>query len=218
MELAKLLEKFRNGIVVGEFVIKSSLVEKGRFAEEYNLKIKIHHGDSQMNLMFIKIFTGRPPYYSPWIELFNIVRSLRFNNVKVKFFDSHIEDKLIEETSNHLPNGAHIFVEYMNDDMTRIELIKGVPPPFTRMGYKLLSYGFTWFKDWYYPEGQNEGNPKLQAGKPINDMIKRRQLKIIEKEAKLFLSKTTENRFSAGAKRRAKEVLKDVISALNKID
>lgn len=67
-----------------------------------------------------------------------------------------------------LPAGGKLFVTYIRDNETREMLYKGFSPPDTPLGFSLLKAGFTWFKDWYYPEGGNEGSPKLQANKPLN--------------------------------------------------
>lgn len=46
------------------------IVGRGRFAEEYNLGVFM--GDEYV--MSIKLFLGRPPYYSCWVELYNIAQ------------------------------------------------------------------------------------------------------------------------------------------------
>jgi hypothetical protein len=71
--------------------------------------------------------------------------------------------------------------------LENIEL--GVPPHLTRLGFILLENGFTWFKDWYYPEGFMGGNPKLQAEKPINDEVKQKHLENLCIETTLFIDK-----------------------------
>jgi hypothetical protein len=40
----------------------------------------------------------------------------------------------------------------------------------------MLKAGFTWFKIWYFPEGGNEGSPKIQGNKPLNDEVSKKEL------------------------------------------
>lgn len=63
-----------------------------------------------------------------------------------------------------------------------------MPPPVSRLGYKLFKLGFTWFKDWYFAEGFWEGRQKLQGEKP-NDESRIRQFKQIYIEVEAFLEK-----------------------------
>jgi hypothetical protein len=49
------------------FAPLEALFRRGRFKEEFNIELKL--GGS--HLCHIKVFTGRPPYYGPWAEVFN---------------------------------------------------------------------------------------------------------------------------------------------------
>ena len=49
----------------------------------------------------------------------------------------------------------------------------GFPPALTRQGYRLLEYGFTWSKDWYFSEGGHEGGQKIQGEKPLHERARR---------------------------------------------
>ena len=67
--------------------------------------------------------------------------------------------------------------------MKALEL--SVPPHLTRLGYLLLKNGFTWLKDWYFPEGFREGAPKLQGEKSLNkDVFMRHLVDICESTRK----------------------------------
>jgi hypothetical protein len=46
------------------------------------------------------------------------------------------------------------FLEYYPEYETSCGLTIGFPPDLTCQGYRLLVYGFTWFKDWYFSEGE----------------------------------------------------------------
>ena len=73
---------------------------------------------------------------------------------------------------------------YIRDDETRKMLYYNFHLVETPLGLALLSSGFTWFKDWYFPEGGNEGFPKLQSNKPLDITEAIRQLREIQKEVK----------------------------------
>lgn len=160
------------------------IVKKGRFPEEKNIEIYLSFRDIWKRLLVIKIFYGRPPYYRRWIELFLINKEINFNGNDFIFINSIYEEKLIECLSMFLKGGESLFIDYMYDDETRKALELGVLPPLTRLGYILLQKGFTWFKDWYYPEGFMEGNPKLQAEKPIDEDSKRKHIDEFCKEVR----------------------------------
>ncbi|MEM2343030.1 MAG: DUF1122 family protein [Sulfolobales archaeon] len=151
-------------------------VSSGRFLEEENLEVYIAFKDVKKRLLAMKVFHGKPPYYRRWVEVFMIKKELTFNDVVFKFIDSTYERKIIECLSKFLKNGERLFIEYMYDDETKKALELSVPPPLTRLGYILLQNGFTWFKDWYYPEGFMEGGPKLQAEKPIGEESKKKHI------------------------------------------
>ncbi|AAK40445.1 DUF1122 domain-containing protein [Saccharolobus solfataricus] len=118
-------------------------------------------------------FKGRD-YYTPWLEI-DYYPILRNENLEVIFF---------KVVYNFLSPGGKLFVTYIRDNETRERLYIGKHPVETPLGFSLLSAGFTWFKDWYFPEGGNEGFPKLQANKPINSDEGIRQLETIREEIK----------------------------------
>lgn len=122
-------------------------VEVGRFVEEENITL----AKDGKRLMYIKAFYGRKPYWKEWVELFHIDPS---------FFGSNFEDKLYQIISKYF---RRVFVEYYEDKQTLEELKAGKPPEETRLGSKLKALGYTYLRDWYYPEGWMEGGYKLQA-------------------------------------------------------
>ncbi|MCS7110919.1 MAG: DUF1122 family protein [Ignisphaera sp.] len=160
-----------------EFVVRS-----GRFPEERNVELHLSMGGVQRRLLVLKVFYGRPPHYRRWVEVFSIASSLTFNGRVFVFAGSVYEERLIECLSMFLEGGERLFIEYIYDDETRRGLELGVPPPLTRLGYMLIQKGFTWFKDWYFPEGFMEGSPKLQAEKPVDEGSRRRHLEELCRE------------------------------------
>jgi hypothetical protein len=127
------------------------------------------------------------------------------NNKLLIYFDSNLENTILSFFSQLLEHGESIYVEYYNDTETKKQLEANIPPTISRLGYKLFTLGFTWFKDWYFPEGFMEGNMKLQGEKPLNNTLKIEQLRKIHKEIKTFLINTKDNEwYIIKAKERAK--------------
>ncbi|MFB0562405.1 MAG: DUF1122 family protein [Candidatus Lokiarchaeia archaeon] len=176
------------GIIVEDFTIYAKRVSKGRFREEVNLDLYLKKDELEERVVDIKVFYGRPPYHTPWVEFYDINNPIRIGDKTIEYFDSVFEDKLLSLFSQELGETSSIFVEYFDDEETNRQLVAGLPPPVSRLGYKLFELGFTWFKDWYFAEGFWEGGIKLQGEKP-NDESRPRQLKAIHKDVKAFLEK-----------------------------
>jgi hypothetical protein len=69
-----------------------------------------------------------------------------------------------------IPPGGHLMVEYDKDlwRTTQSGLLAGIPPLATPLGALLFAVGCgDSFKDWYFPEGGQEGGPKLQGNKAL---------------------------------------------------
>ncbi len=159
--------------------------------------------------MIAKIFWGRK-YYKPWVELFGISPLLNFGNRPVKYFDSTIEDKILELFSKFLGPGGKIYVECEQDIETLFVLTRNFPIPVSRLGFKLFKNGFTWFKDWYFPEGYLEGGRKLQGEKPLDEKVKLAQIRIIKSEIRnslKVLKKSERNEYIVLAKHRANKII-----------
>ncbi len=170
-------------------MLKRRLKDKGLvFKEEVPGRIKGHTYAKLYSqndfLMYLGIYEGELPYYYPWIELFGIEP----HRNKEYFFGSGLEEFLIKSCSEELPPGGRSFVEYSEDEETQRELNEGVPPPLSRIGFLMLKHGFTWFKDWYFPEGFNEGGYKLQGEKPLNEKRRKAHMESIRKNVKDFTS------------------------------
>lgn len=161
---------------------------RGRFREEVNYEVSIVLGNIRQRLAVIKVFNGRPPYYRRWIEVFAITRELYIdNNSRASFKNSIYEEWILDCVSSQLGPGESLFIETIYDEETEKLIEKGAPPPLTRLGYKLLERGFTWFKAWYYPEGFMEGSTKIQAVKPLSDELASRNLLEICNEVRDYI-------------------------------
>lgn len=123
---------------------------RGRFREETNFELYL--GGRLVGV--VKAFAGRPPYYGPWVEVFNL---------DPRLVGTDLERHLFCVLYRHMESGEVLYVEYIHDGETYFQLQRGVLPGRTRLGAVLEACGFEVVKDWYFPEGWLEGGPKLQA-------------------------------------------------------
>ena len=191
------LSIFKGGINTPYGVIKLERIKQGRFVEEFNLDLSLE-GES---LLTMKVFLGRKPYYGEWVEVFGIKPKLKGN---YSFFGSPVEEAILNSIA---PYFSKVFMEYFEDKETAKELQKGVPPALSRMGYELLRRGYTYFRDWYIPEGLMEGGHKIQAEKPKNEEIRERHLQRIQEEFEAFRKKCEDAELLRRIETRAKELL-----------
>ncbi|ARM75769.1 DUF1122 family protein [Acidianus manzaensis] len=121
-------------------------------------------------------FSGRSQEnYPAWLEI-DYIPWLRKEkgDLEVEFF------RLI---FNFMPSNSRLFVTYDKDKETLELISRGFSAIDTPLGFALLKAGFTWFKLWYFPEGGNEGGPKIQANKPLNEKIGKKELEeLLESE------------------------------------
>jgi hypothetical protein len=71
-----------------------------------------------------------------------------------------------------IPRGGHLMVEYEKPmwSETQVGLLVGIPPLATPLGALLYEVGCgDSFKDWYFPEGGQEGGRKLQGNKAFTE-------------------------------------------------
>lgn len=169
------------GMKIGEIMLFAKSMRRGRLSEEREVDVWYKGGQGEGHLTYIGTFEGRKPSYAPWVEFFGI------EPTAVGYFDSPLERALIHIFSEALPPGGRIFVEYLEDEETMVQLSRGYPAPTSRLGYLLFQNGFTWFKDWYFPEGLREGNVKLQGEKPLNEGERAKHLRMMYEDLGSFL-------------------------------
>ncbi len=216
--LKETISKITNGISIDDFYIYAKNITKGRFSEEINLDLYLKKYKSEVFLLSAKIFQGRKPYYKPWVEIFNINNELMIDNEKIVYFNSDLENVVLLTFSHMLENGESIYVEYYNDVETKKQLDLDFPPVVSRLGHKLFTLGFSWFKNWYFPEGFMEGNIKLQAEKPVNNDARIMQLTKIYNEVVIFLKKMESFEsewYIINAIERAKSIAQDLFKIKN---
>ncbi|MBR9680398.1 MAG: DUF1122 family protein [Candidatus Altiarchaeota archaeon] len=173
--------QFENNILIAK-------VKKSKFRGQYNLVVSYNSEE----LFQAKVFKGDKKFLFPWIEIFTINST---------YFDSKVEKFIMKKLSKSFGPGGRIFVEYGADKLTYERMWLGVPPAATRLGYLMYTNGFTWFKDWYFPEGFYEGDVKLQAEKPINIEAKKRHVMQMKDEMKKFLKSPLSKKFKEDAMR-----------------
>lgn len=177
----RLVEELSRGLRVGWLVLDAR-VSPGRFPEESNVEIRACLRGECGLAGRAKAFTGRRPYYRAWIEFFDLDPALW----------PLVEPVVLDLAAESLGPGERIYVEYSWDPVTLGELERGVPPAASRIGYELVLRGFTWLKDWYYPEGFMEGSQKLQGEKPLDPGAWRRHLEALVAELDGFLERPGE--------------------------
>ncbi len=214
--LEDVVENLSNGMVINGLIVYAKKISRGRFREEVNLDLHLKKEKYEDRILDIKVFYGRPPYHTPWVEFYDIKKTISLGGEIIEYFDSILEDKLLSLFSKALKEGESIFVEYYDDEETRRQLGTGLPPPVSRLGYKLFELGFTWFKDWYFAEGFWEGGIKLQGEKPNEESIAR-QLKATYENIKTFLKKEQSAEEHEWYVIRAIVRAKNILSKLNEI-
>lgn len=172
-----LIEDLKTGIKFKNFYIFAGKISQGRFPEEYNIDVFIRKDRKDFFILNLKYFKGRKPFYRKWAEIFNISEN---------FFDSEIEDFFLEFISRDIKGGEKVYFEYIRDKETYDFLFRGNPVYLSRLGFKLLKLGFTWVKDFYFPEGFWEGFPKILAEKPLDEKSKSKHLNKIKEEIEKF--------------------------------
>ena len=198
------------GMVIAGMTIQGQPIANSRFREEQNIRLNVADRDRPVPLMYVTVFTGRPPYYRPWIELFDIYSRFLLDGRAVEYYDSDLEYGILEFFSNALSPGENLFVEYLRDHEPKQQLDAGVPVPASRLGKLLFDMGFTWFKDWYFPEGFMEGEPKLQAERSLDPQAAKRQLGMRIDELEGFLKRTNTHRRTPyqRARQNAREIVR----------
>lgn len=182
-----IVENFRRGLSITDYMVFARHVMRGRFREELDLDVYLKKDSDQAHLLYLKLFQGRQPHYKPWIELFGLQEKIQIGNIAIDYFDSQFENALLQHIAQFVDHGENIFVDYHQDRETQKQLELGAPAAVSRLGYKLYTLGFTWFKDWYFPEGFMEGEQKLQAERPLNKGEEKRQKKAVYRSIKSFL-------------------------------
>jgi hypothetical protein len=212
------VRRLSEGIPVDGFLLHASDPAKGRFKGEVDLSVHMSKSDARGFLMRAKLFYGAGPDYRPWVELYGIQDPVRLGTESLPYFDSRVEGALLELFSVALDETGSLFVEYSGDPETLSAIRRDVPAPVTRLGFRLLELGFTWFKVWYFPEGGSEGSEKLQAEKPGSEKARARHLSRIREEASAFVQTYGEGSETDSSVHRALERARQISTKTEEVD
>ncbi len=172
----KVWSTFERGLVCSQGTVFCKKLLPGRTSNEKRCAVYLENNEKTFDLFDVVFFSGFKPWYHPWIEvMYNYDFMDETTGNQFDYFDSEVEQSLILFFFESLPPAGKLFVSYECDNETRRGLMIDIPAQLTRLGFLLFLNGFTWFKDWYFPEGGNEGGQKLQAEKPLTDKDRRRQ-------------------------------------------
>jgi len=158
MKVDKFIDILTKGFNFNGSKVYCKEIKKGRFIEEVVISVYFTKESEEEFLMYIKLFKGRGEFYKAWLEMYSINEF---------FFISVLENEFLNIINSILNEGEILYIEYIKDKETYYELNIGIPVTLSRLGFKLFKLGFYLLKDWYFPEGFFEGNPKLQAQKPL---------------------------------------------------
>jgi hypothetical protein len=88
----------------------------------------------------------------------------------------------------------------------------GIPTAATPLGYLLFITGRLKIKDWYFPEGGNEGMPKLEGIGAVDTKHAARMKRETAAELRLFVKKgkCQDKELEAPARKMAAEALKSI--------
>jgi len=185
----------------------TATLQPGRFPEEERLTLYLTMHDSAIRVLTAIVYHGWKTY-APWAELTRITPELHVGDRHVGYYGSSIEDRLLTLFADAVEPPGHLFVSYETDTETARALTSGVPAPASRLGFELFRRGFTWYKDWYHPEGWREGGQKLQAEKPLDEEHRRRHHRDIRQNLEAFLAGEPDSSPAVtGARERAHTVL-----------
>jgi hypothetical protein len=114
-----------------------------------------------------------------------------------------------------IPPGGHLMVEYEKPmwSETQVGLLVGIPPLATPLGALLHEVGCgDSFKDWYFPEGGQEGGRKLQGNKAFTAAQARELAAKRAEELRIFLAGPPRGpeEMESGARARAGPILESL--------
>ncbi len=200
------------GRKIGEYFIHISEIKKGRFSGESTFVLLLKDRKNQVSsqpVAAVRYFQGTREI-RPWMEL-SYSGTAKIGETLIDLSIDDLDITFFKTLSELIPPGGHIMVKYLDHPDTSRALTIGIPPAATPLGYLLWKSGFRWFKDWYFPEGGKEGDPKLQANKPLTEKIARVRVKEIAEELKEFLNMSKgEADFENNSRKIALKILREI--------
>lgn len=161
------------------------------------------------------LYSAGGRWVSPWIELVDYRPQVECGGRRAALAEAGADRALFRLLAGLLPPGAHMMVgcegRAHRDDY--LALCRGVPPAATALGRLLLDAGLPRVKFFALPEGGWEGQKKLWAEKPPDDVTARVWAEETARQLRAFLDRAAaEDPARAGAAAAA-ESLEAVLSA-----
>ena len=161
---------------------------------------------------------GIEPYIDGWIDG-HYYEDAEFRAAELNLSRTGLDSELFKKLGKILKTSWSFMVAYETFGKAGRTLLEtsqslncGIPPIATPIGYLLFSTGRLKIKDWYFPEGGNEGMPKLEGIGAVDRRHAARMRKESAAELRLFLKKGAcrDRELEAPARKRAEEVLKSI--------
>jgi len=163
------------------------------------------------------IVSGGGREVKPWIECRLFPRVEFGDRTSIDARGLGLEAEIVRLMGEWIPPGGHLMLDYENpgQEDTFAELVLGIPPPASYLGFLMFRAGCrSEFKDWYFSEGGHEGPRKLQANKSPDAAAEKLALRGHMKHLRAFIRSPmprgrNEAAIVAGAKARARLLLKE---------
>jgi len=145
-------------------------------------------GDDGPRRFVEALFNDGPYPGQNWVEIYDLDRPAALRDRE------HFAPDLapyLRPVADAIPPGGHLMAEYEKLDWhtTQRGLLAGIPPLATPLGALLFDLGVgDSFKDWYFPEGGQEGGRKLQGNKAFTEAQARGMAAKRAQELRVFLA------------------------------
>ena len=161
---------------------------------------------------------GIKPYIDGWVDG-HYYEELSFKGRKMNLSETGLDFELFRKLGGAIKPSWSFMVAYESFwgrgrtlGETSRGLNCGIPPIATPLGYLLFTSGRLKVKDWYFPEGGNEGMPKLEGIGWVDRKHAARMKRETSAELGLFLKKgkCEDKELELPAKERARKILKSM--------
>jgi hypothetical protein len=150
---------------------------------------RVSIGTNGARLRFIEALYNDGPYPGQnWIEVFDLELPPALDGQPGW---EPLLAPYLRPLADAIPAGGHLMVEYEMPmwSETQRGLLVGIPPLATPLGALLYQVGCgDSFKDWYFPEGGQEGGRKLQGNKAFTEAQARGMAAKRAQELRVFLA------------------------------
>jgi hypothetical protein len=161
---------------------------------------------------------GIKPDIDGWIDG-HYYEEAAFEKVTLNLSEAGLDEELFKKLGKTLKPSWSLMVAYESFGKagrtlreTSRGLNCGIPPAATPLGYLISVTGRFKIKDWYFPEGGNEGMPKLEGIGAVDRKHSSRMRRETSEELKLFLRKgvCSDRELEMPARERAERILQKI--------